>query len=162
RRRNDRVGGAGVTILSRYTLRLLTIQQFRRALALITACELLRVQGSSGGVTGWRPQACPDRTDRLWGDVRFSAGLWAGGGGTPNNRQTFKCPNRRGHEVTVHGAIDILEGTGRGEGEPAQVLHCPACNALLVIPPEGFSQGQDVTLLLVLGDAQNSAHPPPP
>ena len=31
--------GAGVTILMRYTLRLLTIQQFQRAAILIMACE---------------------------------------------------------------------------------------------------------------------------
>ena len=162
RRAGDRLGGAGVTILSRYTLRLLTIQQFRRALALITACELLRVHRSTGGGTGWRPQACTDRTDALWGDSRFSAGLWVGGGVTPNNLQFFEYVNRRGQRVTVHGAIDILEGTGRGEGEPAQILHCPVCGALLVIPPEGFPQGQGATLHLVLGDAQHAASPPPP
>src|SRR5438105_3880654 len=40
----NRTGG-GVGVLSRYTLRLLTIQQFRRALGVVTACEFLRVDG---------------------------------------------------------------------------------------------------------------------
>src|SRR2546422_8894857 len=35
--------GAGVGVISRYTLRLLSIQQFRRALKMITACEYLRI-----------------------------------------------------------------------------------------------------------------------
>src|SRR5262249_49527573 len=66
-------GGTGVAVLSRYTLRLLTIQQFRRALALITACELLRVDRARGTM-GWRPKHCTDQTPNLWGDARFAVG----------------------------------------------------------------------------------------
>jgi len=74
-------------VLSRYTLRLLTIQQFRRALGMVTACEMLRVWGldTPTGPVGWRPRDCPDPENFLWGGVRFSAGLWVGGGVTPNN-----------------------------------------------------------------------------
>ena len=60
-------GAAGVTVLMRYTLRLLTLQQFQRAAALICACELLR-------------QEDPDR----WGDEPFRIGLWVGQRSTPN------------------------------------------------------------------------------
>lgn len=41
---NGKRGDAGVTILMRYTLRLLTIQQFQRAATLICACEMERIQ----------------------------------------------------------------------------------------------------------------------
>ncbi|PIP83304.1 MAG: DNA/RNA helicase [Elusimicrobia bacterium CG_4_9_14_3_um_filter_62_55] len=76
---------AGVSVLMRYTLRLLTIQQFQRAAALILACEHLRKQ------------------DKSLGNTPFSIGLWVGGGATPNTdadarkdrravMQLNKCP----------------------------------------------------------------------
>jgi hypothetical protein len=160
RRAGDRLGGGGVTILSRYTLRLLTIQQFRRALALITACEFLRISRSTGGASGWRPKRCTDTSDALWGDGRFSAGLWVGGGVTPNNLQHFDYRNRRNQVVHVPGAIEILEGGSQGEGEPAQVLSCPACGSILAVPPEGYQRGENVTLHFVLGEALHAASPP--
>jgi hypothetical protein len=57
--------GAGVAVIMRYTLRLLTIQQFQRAARLICACELLR-QGTND-----------------LGSTSFSLGLWVGGAATP-------------------------------------------------------------------------------
>lgn len=54
-------GGDGVAVLMRYTLRLLTAQQFQRATALMCAAELAR------------------RDDEAtWGPVPFRVGLWVG------------------------------------------------------------------------------------
>lgn len=145
-------GGAGVAVLSRYTLRLLTIQQFRRALAVVTACEKLRVDRSRGAV-GWRPTACADGTDGIWGGARFSVGLWVGGGVTPNSLQDFTYKDRQGRLVTIRGALSLLEGRGDGDGEPAQVLNCPACSATLAVSPDGYQRGETAILHLVLGDA---------
>lgn len=64
--------GAGVAVLMRYTLRLLTIQQFQRATALILACELIRVELKATG-------------NNALGEKAFSIGLWVGGGATPNS-----------------------------------------------------------------------------
>ena len=146
RRRNIRRGksGAGTAILTRYTLRLLTIQQFRRALQLITACELLRVLNLGQGPAGWRPAKCDIKDDFLWGTSRFSIGLWVGGEMTPNRLYTFRWyRRRRRRRGGVYGAIDMLRGIEeRGEfikrGEPAQVINCPCCGALLSIPNEGL------------------------
>jgi len=125
--------GAGVAVLSRYTLRLLTIQQFRRALAMVAACERLRVDGlRDGRPVGWRPPGWPDRRDFLWGSVPFRIGLLVGGGLTPNRLASLpRSP----------GALEILEGR-RGEGEPAQILKCPACGAWLAVPDDGLPPGE--------------------
>ena len=58
---------AGTSILMRYTLRLLTTQQFQRAASLICACEFIRRRDSA-----------------LLGLERFSIGMWVGGEVTPN------------------------------------------------------------------------------
>lgn len=119
------VTGAGVAVISRYTLRLLTIQQFRRTLKMVTACELLRVHGmEDDGPIGWRPASYADQSDFIWGSSRFSAGLWVGGGVTPNHLEDIR---------NITGAINILKGQP-GDGEPAQVVRCPACDSILSIP----------------------------
>ena len=150
-RSGDPRGGAGVAVLSRYTLRLLTIQQYRRALALVTACEYLRVRGPAGR-RGWRPVGLDDDSDLLWGRRRFSIGLWAGGNVTPNGMHDFRYRDANGSLVTSHGAISILEDGWRDGGEPAQVLDCPACGSIVAIPPGGLGGGEEATLHLVVGD----------
>lgn len=62
-----RSGFAGVAVLMRYTLRLLTAQQFQRAAALVCAAEWLRRE---------------DET--TWGSEPFRIGLWVGMGVSPN------------------------------------------------------------------------------
>src|SRR5262249_21321467 len=59
--------GSGVAAIMRYTLRLLTTQQFERAAAVMVACGGLRRQ--NGGALGRTP---------------CSIGLWIGGEATPN------------------------------------------------------------------------------
>lgn len=150
--------GAGTTVLSRYTLRLLTIQQFRRALAMVTAAEMLRVSGSKGQ-RGWRPEGCDRATAYLWGRARFSIGLWVGGGVTPNGLQDIEYLDRFRHVRRIPGAISLLEGRSTDDSEPAQVLACPACSAVLALPPNS-SAGEMVRLHVLLGDVTVAAVPP--
>jgi hypothetical protein len=72
-RERDPDQGAGVAVLMRYTLRLLTVQQFERASRLVLACEHLRRELTKKG-------------DRSLGSVPFSIGLWVGSAATPNKR----------------------------------------------------------------------------
>jgi hypothetical protein len=120
----------GVSVLSRYTLRLLTIQQFRRALKAVTACEYLRT-------IGWYP---PNKVVKdAWGIERFSIGLYVGQSVTPNNTIDVEYRDMYRRISKVPGAISVLKeptNTSPDIGDPAQVLNCPACNDILAFAPE--------------------------
>lgn len=66
-------GGLGVTVLLRYTLRLLTLDQLSRASTLVCALESER-------------RRCPAEL----GDTRFSVGLWVGRSATANTMEEVK------------------------------------------------------------------------
>lgn len=95
--------GAGVSALMRYTLRLLTTQQFQRASALVLACEFLR-----------RGNVLPDGVQSGFGTRPFSIGLWVGGSAVPN---------------TIKEGIRALRENR--PSTPAQVERCPACRRKL-------------------------------
>ncbi|WP_439566644.1 hypothetical protein [Gloeocapsopsis crepidinum] len=65
-----RSGESGVAVLMRYTLRLLTLQQFQRATALICACEAIRREHPT-----------------KWGNEPFRISLWVGQKTTPNRTE---------------------------------------------------------------------------
>jgi hypothetical protein len=69
-RRLKNIDDAGVHTLMRYTLRLLTAQQFQRASGLFCAMEYLRRQDEAS-----------------LGKKEISIGIWLGGGTTPNTRE---------------------------------------------------------------------------
>ncbi len=141
---NNHRTGHGVSVISRYTLRLLTIQQFRRALGLIVACEVLRVHNTgTSRPAGWRPGNCSIRDSYIWGTTRFSAGLWVGGNVTPNSFKGYP-------HLGVTGAKDALAGK-KADGEPAQVLNCPCCGTILAIPKDGLGTGTHTIHLVLRG-----------
>jgi hypothetical protein len=88
---------AGCTVLMRYTLRLLTSQQFQRACSMICACELLRREDPYG--LGREP---------------ISIGLWVGESLTPN---------RRDDAVKALNAL----ASPKDNENPFQLLKCPWC-----------------------------------
>lgn len=94
--------GRGVTVLMRYTLRLLTIQQFERAAALICALDALRRERDDLGTTA------------------ISIGLWVGKAGTPATVRDARL------------ALDRLRNNQPvEEGNPVQVRMCPWCGERL-------------------------------
>ena len=97
--------GSGVAAVMRYTLRLLTTQQFARAASVLLACEAIRrgrIQGT--GDSG-----------RDLGRTAFSIGLWVGGEAVPNK---------------VRDAAGALSGSP-DQPTPRQLVHCPACRGRL-------------------------------
>lgn len=104
-----RIGTDGVAVLMRYTLRLLTIQQFQRATALVCACESIRRKALEAG-------------DQRWGKTPFRIGLWVGRRTTPNRTED------------AAEAIKQLRGnqyTGSGTGSPYQLTSCPWCGSAI-------------------------------
>jgi len=101
-----RDGTDGVAVLMRYTLRLLTAQQFQRASALICACEELRRERLAAG-------------DERWGATPFRIGLWVGSSVTPNS---FDEARR---------AIEDARGADDAMGGPLQLACCPWCGSRL-------------------------------
>lgn len=98
----ERRGDHGVAVLMRYTLRLLTLQQFQRATALICACESIR------------------RADTAkWGETPFRLGLWVGGRTTPNTLSGAANALRQKN----------VGGRPSKKGSPLQITSCPWCGS---------------------------------
>jgi hypothetical protein len=96
-------GEGGVGVLMRYTLRLLTSQQFQRAATLICACEVRRRELVAAG-------------DTRWGETPFRIGMWVGGSVSPNKSQE------------VADNIEALRNAGWAKGaRPTTLVACPWC-----------------------------------
>lgn len=93
----------GVAVIMRYTLRLLTIQQFERAAMLICSLESIR-------------QNDPTRL----GSEAFGIGLWVGAGATPN-----RIADARANLNKLKRGDDVVEGN------PCQIEACPWCGERL-------------------------------
>ncbi|GAE27535.1 DNA and RNA helicase [Halalkalibacter wakoensis JCM 9140] len=94
---------AGVTVFMRYTLRLLTTQQFQRAAALICAAEMLRKHNI-----------------KQFGLEPFSIGLWIGADSSPNS---FSDAMEKLEQIRSGNEVKL--------GNPMQLLHCPWCGTEL-------------------------------
>lgn len=93
--------GRGLAVIMRYTLRLLTIQQFQRATTLICAMEVMR----------------RDNTKK-WGNEPFTLGLWVGQRVTPNTTEE------------AHESIQSFrDGQRMRASSPAQLTICPWCGS---------------------------------
>lgn len=107
RRLKNDLGGLdasrGLAVIMRYTLRLLTLQQFQRATTLLCAMEVIRRSD-----------------DTIWGKEPFTLGLWVGNRVTP------------GTTDASHQAIGAIRNNDRnksGIASPAQLTSCPWCGS---------------------------------
>ena len=91
--------GAGVAVIMRYTLRLLTLDQLARAAGVVCALELMRTDAKN----------VDERGRRLLGDWPIEIGLWVGSDASPN-RLGGKGNPTRPRRSGVCGAI-AMDGT---------------------------------------------------
>ncbi|MGH4026250.1 MAG: DISARM system helicase DrmA [Pseudonocardiaceae bacterium] len=98
-----RSGAAGVAVLMRYTLRLLTAQQFQRAAALVCAAEVFRTEDEA-----------------TWGAEPFRIGLWVGNSVSPNWFGQAEEQIAEAREAGVGTRANVL-----------QTLSCPWCGTKL-------------------------------
>jgi hypothetical protein len=127
-RRLRRPADVGVEVLMRYTLRLLTTQQFQRAARLACAMEYIR------------------RTrDLALGEAPFSVGIWLGAATTPNTR------------ADAVAMLRSLRRPGKRTPENGFLIdRCPWCRAQ-VGPLEGAVLGyneRDNTVVLSCSDRE--------
>ena len=92
-------GRAGVTVLMRYTLRLLTAQQFQRATALVCAAEMARL-----------------RDEATWGTEPFRIGLWVGTDVSPKRYDEAESQLKRAASAGGGYRLTVL-----------QIQRCPWC-----------------------------------
>jgi len=102
------ITSAGVSVLMRYTLRLLTLDQLSRASTMICALELLRQQRKE-----------------LLGEWPFEIGLWVGRAATPNRMGSID--DNSDHETAR--AITIAFQNNSKKKSPIPLENCPWCNA---------------------------------
>ena len=102
--------GAGVAVLMRYTLRLLTLDQLTRAAGVVCALELMR------GEPAWQQNG-----KRLLGDWPIEIGLWVGSTASPN--RLGKTGD--GRQDTAVARVRRFQKDGREA--PAPIKACPWC-----------------------------------
>ena len=102
--------GAGVTVLMRYTLRLLTLDQLSRAAGVICALELMRCEPA------WQENGKP-----LLGSWPIEIGLWVGSSASPNRL------GKKGNNDESTAVVRVRRFKQTGREAPAPIKACPWC-----------------------------------
>ena len=114
--------GAGVAVIMRYTLRLLTLDQLARAAGVVCALELMRTDAKN----------IDERGRHLLGDWPIEIGLWVGSDASPN-----KLGGKgKSDETTAVGRVRRYRN-GRDKRAPAPLKACPWCGTAFT--PSSFA-----------------------
>lgn len=107
--------GAGVTVLMRYTLRLLTLDQLARAAGVVCALELMR------GDPAWQQDGKP-----LLGAWPIEIGLWVGSAASPNR---LGGKGNKDQDTAVVRVSRYSKGKAKAKAKeaPAPLKACPWC-----------------------------------
>lgn len=123
-------GEGGVGVLMRYTLRLLTSQQFQRAATLVCACEVRRRELIADG-------------DERWGETPFRIGMWVGGSVSANRTEDAARD------------LDDLRNTGWAMGAgPTSLVACPWCGEVLDPTRDATSHARLWRTIITCGDSK--------
>ncbi len=109
RLRQPGIASAGVCVLMRYTLRLLTLDQLGRAATLICALELER-----------------ERAPQKLGTWPFEIGLWVGSAATPNRMggRGYRGPSP---DTTAYTVTQHYKRASKNSRAPIPIENCPWC-----------------------------------
>ena len=113
---DDGLAGAGVSVIMRYTLRLLTLDQLARAAGLICALEIERTE--AGGRYGTWP---------------FEIGLWVGKAATPN----ILGRKGDGRPDSARAKVTAFKRNPDRNPSPIPLENCPWCETRF--EPESFT-----------------------
>jgi len=102
------LAGAGVSVIMRYTLRLLTLDQLARTAGLVCALELER-----------------DKDSGRYGEWPFEIGLWVGKAATPN------ILGRKGDKRAdaARAKVSAFKRDPRSNPSPIPLENCPWCDS---------------------------------
>ncbi len=100
------LAGAGVSVIMRYTLRLLTLDQLARAAGLVCALELEREQAAG-----------------RYGDWPFEIGLWVGKAATPN----ILGRKGDGRSDSARSKVRQFKNDPKSKPSPIPLENCPWC-----------------------------------
>lgn len=133
---NPGLASAGVSVLMRYTLRLLTLDQLQRAATLVCALELIR-QGASD-----------------LGPWPFEIGLWVGRAATPNRMGKKGEPDEHSARKRV---LDYLANSSKPL--PIPLENCPWCGGNLTPASFRLEPNEDEPLDLRIACVNRAKRP---
>lgn len=132
RLRNPGISSAGLSVLMRYTLRLLTLDQLGRAATLICALEMERQKDA-----------------QTLGDWPFEIGLWVGKAATPN----VMGAKGDGNNDSARAKTIAYKNNDDAKPKPIPLEDCPWCgtkfkaNSFTLLPSQDFPTDLRITCL---------------